>query len=109
VNGGQFNIIDNDSIQKIDLIVPADANWPDQFAKRLLLSTDTGRKAWFIAPEDLILKKMDFFREGGSDKHLRDIRAMLKISGEKIDLTYITDWATRLGLIEIWNQITAPK
>ena len=109
LHGGQFNIIDNDSIQKIDLIVPADTNWPDQFAKRLLLSTDTGRKAWFIAPEDLILKKMDFFREGGSDKHLRDIKAMLKISGEKIDLTYITDWATRLGLIEIWNQITAPK
>ncbi len=105
--GGQFNIIDQESIQKIDFIVPGDPQWPDQFARRVLLATDAGRKAWFISPEDLVLKKMDFYREGGSDKHLRDIGGMLRISGDKIDRGYITEWATRLGLLEIWNHLVA--
>src|SRR5690242_8627902 len=30
-NGGQFNIIDQNTIQKVDLIVPGDPSWPDQF------------------------------------------------------------------------------
>ena len=41
-------------------------------------------------------------REGGSEKHLRDITGILKISAEQVDRKYITDWADRLGLSEIW-------
>ncbi|RPJ03448.1 MAG: hypothetical protein EHM31_00745 [Candidatus Aminicenantes bacterium] len=37
-------------------------------------------------PEDVILKKMVFYRDGGSDKHLRDIAGILKISSDAIDL-----------------------
>ena len=48
---------------------------------------------------------MDFYREGGSDKHLRDIAGTLKISGSKIDRAYITQWAEKLGLAEIWEAL----
>ena len=46
-----------------------------------------------------------FFREGASDKHLRDITAMLQVSGNEIDHKYILDWAERLALNEIWQMI----
>ena len=49
---------------------------------------------------------MHFYREGGSDKHLRDIGGILKISGGGLDQAYVSGWATRLGLIGIWEQIT---
>ena len=55
--------------------------------------------------EDLILKKMDFYRMGESERHLRDIASMLKVSDDRIDRQYITDWANLLGLSEIWNLI----
>ena len=48
---------------------------------------------------------MEFFREGGSDKHLRDITGVLKTSGSEIDRAYIDRWATTLGLTEIWQAI----
>jgi hypothetical protein len=34
---------------------------------------------------------MEYYREGGSDKHLRDITSMLKISGQDIDEAYIVE------------------
>ena len=38
----------------------------------------------FAAAEDVILKKLWFYQLGESDKHLRDIAGMLKISGARI-------------------------
>jgi hypothetical protein len=105
LHGGQFNIIHQDTSQKIDVIVPRDPKWPNQFARRIYLPTDDDRDAWFVGPEDLILKKMDFYRDGGSDKHLRDIAGIIKISGDRLDFTYINSWASRLNLIDIWEQI----
>ena len=48
---------------------------------------------------------MECFREGGSDRHLRDITGVLKTSGSEIDTAYIDRWATTLGLAEMWQAI----
>jgi hypothetical protein len=103
--GGQFNIIHPDSGLKVDVIVPREPDWPDQLARRVRLPTAGNRDIWFVSPEDLILRKMDFYRQGESEKHLRDIASMLKIKRVPIDLDYISTWAARLGLHEIWRLI----
>jgi hypothetical protein len=59
----------------------------------------------FSSPEDVILKKLEFYREGGSEKHLRDIAGVLKVQGDKIDRRYIAGWASRLGVADIWEEI----
>ena len=43
------------------------------------------------------------FGEGGSEKHLRDIAGIMKISAGEIDERYIGEWADRLGLREVWD------
>ncbi len=48
---------------------------------------------------------MEYYREGGSEKHLRDITGILKISGDELDESYIYDWSSRLGLLPIWEAI----
>jgi len=58
-------------------------------------------------PEDVILGKMWYYAEGGSDKHLRDITGMLRISGDQIDRDDIRNWADKLGLADIWQSIQA--
>ena len=40
---------------------------------------------------------------GGSDKHLRDIAGILKVSRGQIDMEYIDQWAATLGVAEIWE------
>jgi hypothetical protein len=69
-------------------------------ARRLHPLEDT--EVAFASPEDVILKKMAFYRDGRSDKHLRDVAGILKISSDAIDLTYIESWAKKLDLEEIW-------
>jgi putative heme degradation protein len=46
-----------------------------------------------------------YYREGGSEKHLRDIAAMLQVSGNEIDQEYVNHWAQQLGLVEEWRDI----
>ena len=61
----------------------------------------------FSAPEDIILKKMEYFRIGESEKHVRDIRGILKAQGDRVDRGYIRQWAGRMALTEIWEAIEA--
>jgi len=56
-------------------------------------------------PEYVIVRKLEYFREGGSDKHVRDIRSMLAVSGDQLDRTTLLDWITRRGLAAEWREI----
>ena len=59
----------------------------------------------FASPEDVILKKLAFYQQGGSDKHLRDIAGVLRLQGPALDRDYIQGWAARLGVGHIWQQV----
>lgn len=60
----------------------------------------------FVAsPEDVILSKLLDYHEGGSEKHLRDITGILSIQAEKVDRVYISQWATRLNVAELWSAV----
>src|SRR5208283_5399667 len=56
-------------------------------------------------PEYVIVRKLEYFREGRSEKHLRDIRAMLAVSGEQLDRAALADWVQRQGVDSEWRQV----
>lgn len=102
----QFNIIHPASGLKVDVIIRKDTPFDNsRFRRARRVHAGESCQANFAAPEDVILKKMEFYREGGSEKHLRDIAGILKISGDEVDRGYIVDWSGRLGLDEIWAAI----
>jgi hypothetical protein len=65
-----------------------------------------GHTLSFAPPEYVILRKLEFFREGGSTKHLADIRAMLDISGDQLDRPALAGWIARLGLQAEWTRVS---
>jgi hypothetical protein len=100
---GQFNIIHPASGLKVDVIIRQDTAFDNsRFGRLQHIQPTDSYHANFAAPEDVIIKKMEYYREGGSEKHLRDITGILKISGESVDRNYISEWAQRMGLTEIW-------
>ena len=102
----QFNIIQPRSGLKVDVIVPLPSEFNRaRFARARRVQAGEGWDASFSSPEDAIVKKMEFFRDGGSDKHLRDITGVLKTSADEIDRAYIERWASTLGLTDIWQAI----
>ncbi len=102
----QFNIIHPSSGLKVDVMVPADSPFNrSRFTRTRTVRPSPDFEAVFSSPEDVILKKMEVYLEGGSEKHLRDISGVLKISGDRLDRSYIAEWADRMGTAEIWEEI----
>jgi hypothetical protein len=105
-NQSQFNIIHPTSGLKVDIIILRDTPFDVSRSKRIRrIQPAESYEANFAAPEDVIIKKMEYYKAGGSEKHLRDITGILKISGTDVDWSYISSWADRLGLTEIWEAI----
>jgi len=103
---GQFNVIHPASGLKIDVIIPEmDEFDRSRFARARRVRPASDYEATFASAEDVIVKKLQFHAEGGSDKHLRDIASILRISRSEVDRDYVAEWADRLGLREIWDLI----
>jgi hypothetical protein len=102
---GQFNLIHHDSGLKIDLILRKDTpHGHTEFNRRARLPFVVGHEAWVASPEDVIIKKLEYFRIGGSEKHLKDIRGIL--SETPTDDAYLKSWVDRLGLVAEWSRVT---
>jgi hypothetical protein len=70
----QFNIIHPGSGLKIDIMITqGDEFDQSRFRRARRLKPLEDIEVDFASPEDVILKKLDFYRQGRSDKHLRDI------------------------------------
>jgi len=102
----QFNIIHPSSGLKVDIILRKDTPFDEsRFGRIRRIRPAESYTANFAAPEDIIIMKMQYYRDGGSEKHLGDIAGILKISREDVDTAYVADWSRRLGLTDIWEII----
>jgi hypothetical protein len=62
-------------------------------------------KVYIHSLEDLILYKLMYFALSQQSKHARDIAAILKSKKNELDLSYIEQWATQLGLSSLWKEM----
>lgn len=102
---GQFNVIESASGWKADLLIRKDRPFSiEEFARRQpvhLLGTST-----FIAsPEDLVIAKLEWAKAAESERQLRDVAAILAVSGDRFDYPYIERWVSALGLRDGWSSI----
>jgi hypothetical protein len=107
-NYGQFNVIHPASGNKIDFMVAGQNAWTSrELDRKLDIELFPGCLTAVASPDDVILGKLIYFREGGSDKHLRDIASILKISNHLVDRSYIAKTAIDLGVDDIWRLVTS--
>ena len=103
---GQFNIIHADSGLKADFY-PANHDelhgWAFRNARRYSIRNTS---IVLAPPEYVIVRKLEYYREGGSEKHLRDIRSMLAVSGEQLDRAGLDEWIQRQGVQTQWRLVS---
>jgi hypothetical protein len=105
---GMFNIIHPESGLKIDVVISKGTAFDGLQLKRgIKISLSSQCHANFISPEDIILKKMEWHRMGGGGRHLRDIAGVMRIQGDKLDRTYISEQAEKLSVHDIWQALLA--
>ncbi len=97
-----FNIIHLATMFKVDIfILKSDPYAKEEFSRRRLeIVPETGRTMQLAAPEDIILTKLLWYRDGGgvSERQWLDAKGVLMIQGERLDRDYLFRWANRLGV-----------
>ena len=100
-----FNIIDRESGGAIDFYFVKNDEYGEVRFKRRLTKKILDMKVSIITPEDLILIKLQWYKESESTKHLEDAESIFKISGEKLDRDYLTKWAKKLGVSNLLKAV----
>ncbi len=104
VRGGMLNLLHHQSGLKVDLVFrKSNEHAIMEFSRRRRIEILSGLTAWVAAPEDVIIAKLRFYREGESVKHLADIRGI--IANTPIDRTYLDQWVQALRLQAYFAQI----
>jgi hypothetical protein len=102
----QFNVLHPGSGLNINFMVLTESEFDQsRRGRRRQLAVLPGRSVPFAAPEDVILKKLTYYREGGSEKHLRDMAGVLRVQGEALDRRYVEGWAAKLRVSDLWQQM----
>ena len=93
-----FNVIDTTSGWKADFIIRKARPFSEtEFARR----TDVvlmGLSVTLATPEDIILSKLEWAHQSGSERQIRDARSVLLTVHDQIDFDYLQKWADELGL-----------
>ncbi len=102
---GHFNIIHHHSALRADCYLTGKselARWELQHRQRLETPFGT---FYFSPPAAVIVHKLLFFREGKSEKHLDDIRAILS-STANLPNADLNHWIDELSLRPEWERVT---
>jgi hypothetical protein len=101
---GHFNIIHRETGFKADCYLMGDDKlhlWG--ISKRKELDIE-GEPVWVAPPEYVIIRKLEYFREGRSEKHLKDIASILAISPDEIDFDQLQGKISAYGLEKEWKE-----
>lgn len=107
---GSFNLIHLDSMFKVDVFVHTGRPFEHaQFERRVLqtLSQEPHRAAYVTTAEDIILAKLEWYRQGGelSERQWRDVVNVVKVQDEALDLDYLRHWAVQLQVGDLLERV----
>ncbi|MBS1836958.1 MAG: hypothetical protein JST64_04610 [Actinobacteria bacterium] len=103
-----FTILPSDQSLKVDLFVLG-AGLLDrrQIERRVLVPLPgTPSGVWVTSAEDQVLRKLDWYRRGGSmsDRQWRDVLGIVLVQGDALDLGYLHETARQAGLDDLLDR-----
>ena len=103
IQRGHFNLIHHETAFKADIytIGRDKLNYWGLDNRKLIKIEDD--EIWLAPVEYVILRKLEYYREGGSEKHLTDIAGILSISPDQIDSDELDEKIDQLALKKEWT------
>ncbi len=102
---GHFNLVHHETGFKADVYLMGKDplhNW--SMPKRRQMQME-GNTLWVAPPEYVIVRKLEYYREGKSEKHLRDIVSMITISEKQIDFEDLQNKIKNCSLEKEWKEV----
>jgi hypothetical protein len=102
---GHFNIIHHETGFKADVYtLGQDQLHRWAMSSRHKFQAEEGL-IWLAPPEYVILRKLGYYREGKSEKHLRDIASMIEISSAQINFDELQNKIKDYSLEKEWREV----
>ena len=89
---------------KVDMILKKATPYRDLEFGRRKPAVLGGVSMWLVSREDLILSKLAWARDSGSELQLRDAQALLT---DTVDRAYLRQWAADLGILDSLDRLTS--
>lgn len=101
--GTMFSLLHIETGIKVDFVPVRETAFQQAAMARRQQIALYGNPVWLISLEDLVVAKLVWAKDTGSELQLRDIRGLL---AKPHDRGYIESWVGRLGLRTIWHTAT---
>lgn len=106
---GTFNAIHLATGFKVDFFVAGMERFDAaelERSERHVIVADPPRSAHVKSAEDTVLRKLQWFRDGGgvSDRQWSDVLGILMTQGGRLDESYLRTWADELGVTELFDR-----
>jgi hypothetical protein len=108
--GGGFNAIHVASGFKVDIYVAGDDAFDaERLSKRQAVTVDGGT-LYVDTAEHVLLRKLEWYRRGGevSERQWRDVQAIVRIQGTRLESVRLKLWAERLGVTDLLERLLHP-
>lgn len=93
---------------KVDLFGHAHGPFDEsEFSRRRQIAVaSAGAQLWVKSPEDTVLRKLCWYRDGGgvSDRQWRDLVGVLRLNAGSLDGDYLRRWAKHLDVTDLLNR-----
>lgn len=102
-SAGSFNAVHLASAIKVDFFVAgSDPFEEERLASRLRVEMPGGA-LYVDTAEHTLLRKLEWYRRGGqaSERQWRDVQAIVRIQGDRLDRQHLRRWAGRLGVTDL--------
>jgi len=76
-----------------------------RFQRRVVRDLGNGKKAFLPTPEDVVITKLRWSKQGKRAKDVEDASDVLAVQAGKLDLPYIRQWADQHGTRELFERL----
>jgi hypothetical protein len=99
-----FNVIDMTTAWKLDLIVRKNRPFSIEEMRRRAPKLIVDIEVATATAEDTIIAKLEWSKDGGSERQLADVAGILRVRRPGLDLDYIERWVMELELQDQWSR-----
>lgn len=97
-----FNVTDYTTGWRVDFIIAKNSDFSATELSRRREIELAGVRLFVASPEDVVVAKLNWAKQGASDRQIEDAASIISTQGPDLDRQYIEEWVVILGLEAQW-------